>query len=284
MLTADVSLETNELPLNQEDVTYFHSVRHWIYNHTGLYYPERKYSTLYHRLRKLCRELNIPNLKVLDKHLKEGDLPSLSVQVACAVSTNHTYFFREEETMNFFREQILPNLPADEQWRIWSAASSSGDEAYSLALILAEKLGEAEAVQKATILGTDISHTVLEQAELGICSEQRLDKIPLELRHKYFRRVGPEKWAINAEIKRICMFRRLNLMSTPWPFQQNFHVIFCRNVLYYFDRDKQNHLVERLYEITAPGGWLITSVTESLWNLKSRWQVVKTGIYRKGFG
>lgn len=273
-----------ELSLSQEDAIHFHSVRNWIYDHTGLHYPERKYSTLYHRLRKLCHDLGIPNLEKLAQHLHNRDLPNLSVQVACAVSTNHTYYFREEEAMHFFREQIMPNLPVEEKWRIWSAASSSGDEAYSLAIILAEKLGVVEAVHKAAILGTDISHTVLEQAEFGICNEQRLDKLPPDLREKYFRPVGLGQWAINPEVKQMCTFRRLNLMSTPWPFQQSFHVIFCRNVLYYFDREKQTELVDRLYDITAPGGWLITSVTESLWNMKSRWQMVQTGVYRKGYG
>jgi len=273
-----------ELSLSQVETHHFDSVRRWIYEHTGLHYPKRKHCTLHFRLQKLCRELDIPDIKTLDEHLQRRDLPNLSVQLACAVSTNHTYFFREEESMQFFQEQIVPTLPADEPWRIWSAASSSGDEAYSLAIILAETLGLIEAQQKAAILGTDISYNVLEQAEYGICNEQRLDKVPKPLRDKYFTALGLGQWGVNPEVKQLCTFRQLNLMSHPWPFKQNFHVIFCRNVLYYFDRPEQIELVERLYDAATPGGWLITSVTESLWNMNSRWQGVRTGIYRKGYG
>lgn len=273
-----------ELSLSQTEAFHFDSVRRWIGTHTGLHYPERKYCTLYHRLRKLCHELDIPDLKTLDQHLQQRDLPNLSIQLACAVSTNHTYYFREEESMQFFQAQIIPSLPPNEPWRIWSAASSSGDEAYSLAIILAEALGLAEAQQNTAILGTDISYNVLEQAEYGICNEQRLDKVPKPLRDKYFRALGLGQWGVTPEIKQLCTFRQLNLMNYPWPFKQNFHVIFCRNVLYYFDRPKQIELVERLYDVTTPGGWLITSVTESLWNMNSRWQSVRTGIYHKGFG
>jgi chemotaxis protein methyltransferase CheR len=82
-------------------------------------------------------------------------------------------------------------------------------------------------------------------------------------------------------IKPMCTFRRMNLNNTPWPFQNQFHVVFCRNVLYYFDRPLQQELVERIYDHTLPGGWLITSVTETLYWAKTRWQTITTGVYRK---
>lgn len=270
-----------QTPMSWAEKRHFESIRQWIYDHTGLYYPERKRALLYHRLKKLCRRLGIPSLKELDRHLQGKDFPGLAREVACAVSTNHTYFFREERVMQCFKERILPALPAERKWRLWSAASASGEEAYTLAIILAEVLGPEEAQEKVAILGTDIDRTVIERAERGVYNELSLEKVPQHLRRRYFRSVGSGEWHIDPALKQMCIFRRLNLMSAPWPFKNNFHVILCRNVLYYFDLEHQQDLVERLYDVTVSGGWLITSVTEPVQVLKTHWQPVASGVYRK---
>lgn len=260
---------------------YFESIRRWIYDYTGLYYPERKQALLYQRLKKLCWRLGIPSLKELDRHLHKKDFPGLAREVACAISTNHTYFFREEKVMQFLQTRILPALPAEGRWRFWSAAASSGEEAYTVAIILSEVLGLERAQNQVAILGTDIDRVAIEQAERGIYHEQSLNNIPKHLRQRYFRPVRSEQWRIDSGLKQLCTFRRLNLTSSPWPFKNDFHVILCRNVLYYFDPEHQRHLAERLYDVTAPGGWLITSVTEPVQALETRWQSVVSGVYRK---
>ncbi|MDY7076005.1 MAG: protein-glutamate O-methyltransferase CheR [Chloroflexota bacterium] len=260
---------------------YFESIRQWIYDHTGLHYPERKRLLLYHRLKKLCRRLGIPGLKELNQHLQNRDFPDLAREVACAVSTNHTYFFREEKVMQFFQEKVLPDLPAEGRWRLWSAASSSGEEAYTLAIIIAESLGLGQAQEKVAILGTDIDRHMIEQAERGVYHKQRLDNMPKYLRQRYFHLTRPGRWRVDSGLQHMCTFRRLNLMCAPWPFKNAFHVILCRNVLYYFDQEHQRGLAERLYDVTVPGGWLITSVTEPVQGLETRWQTVVSGVYRK---
>ncbi len=267
--------------MNPEEVHYFESIRQWIYKHTGLHYPDQKHPVLYHRLKQLCWQLDIIGLKELDQHLRKRDFPNLAVKVARTISTNHTYFFREEEVIHFFQEQIVSRLPTQDRLRIWSAASSSGEEAYTMALVLAETLGFEQARNRVSILGSDINPLVIEQAERGIYSEQSLEKVPQHLRLRYFRPVGLGQWGIDPALKQMCTFRRLNLVSKPWPFRNSFHLILCRNVLYYFDQTHQQELIDRMYEVTAPGGWLITSVTESLRALKIRWQAVTTGVYRK---
>jgi chemotaxis protein methyltransferase CheR len=267
--------------MSQAERRHFESIRQWVYDRTGLYYPERKRALLYHRLKKLCRRVGIPGMKELDRHLRDRDLPGLDREVACVVSTNHSYFFREEKVIQFFRERILSALPTEGKWRLWSAASASGEEAYTLAIILAETLGPAQARGKVSILGTDIDRTVIKQAERGTYSESALEEMPQSLRRRYFRSVGPGKWQIDSGVKQMCLFRRLNLMSSPWPFRGRFHVILCRNVLYYFDMEHQRDLAERLYDVTMPGGWLITSVTEPVQVLSTRWQKVVSGVHRK---
>jgi chemotaxis protein methyltransferase CheR len=273
--------EVVQSPIRWSEKRYFESIRQWIYDHTGLYYPERKYALLYHRLGKLCRRLDIPDLKSLDSHLQNRGLPGLAREMACAVSTNHTYFFREEKVLQFFREQILPALPGDTPWRLWSAASSSGEEAYTMAIVLAEALGIGPAQEKAAILGTDIDRVAIERAEYGLYSELSLENVPKFLRRRYFHSVGPGQWRIDSGVKQMCIFRRLNLMSAPWPFKKAFHVVLCRNVLYYFDPEHQRDLAERLYDTAVPGGWLLTSVTEPVQVLGTRWQSVMSGVYRK---
>jgi chemotaxis protein methyltransferase CheR len=267
--------------MSQAERRHFESIRQWVYDRTGLYYPERKRALLYHRLKKLCRRVGIPGLKELDHHLRYQDLPGLDGEVACVVSTNHSYFFREEKVIQFFKERILPTLPTVGRWRLWSAASASGEEAYTLAIILAETLGPARAQGRVSILGTDIDRSVIERAEWGIYGESALEEVPQSLRQRYFRSAGPRKWQIDSGVRQMCLFRRLNLMSSPWPFKERFHVILCRNVLYYFDMEHQRDLAERLYDVTMPSGWLITSVTEPVQVLSTRWQKVVSGVYRK---
>ncbi len=272
---------SNQAGLSPEELPHFESIRQWIYLNTGLNFPERKHLLLYPRLKKLCWHLGIADLKELDQHLHLRDMPGLPVEVARAVSTNHTYFLREPEVLQFFQEQITETLPPTEKWRIWSAAAASGEEAYSVAILLAEKYGLDQLSERAALLGTDISQPMIEGAERGLYDERRLDLLPEYLRLRYFQPVGLDQWQINTRLKQACIFRRLNLMSAPWPFKDSFHVILCRNVLYYFDRNHQRTLLERLYEVTIPGGWLLTSVTESLWGLNTPWRPVMSGVYRK---
>lgn len=273
---------SSELFVSLAEARHFEAIRQWIYTNTGLHYPERKYPTLYHRLMKLCRQLELDDLAALDQALQNKTIPNLAVKIACVVSTNHTFFFREQDIFKFLQEQIMPTLPVTETWRIWSAACSTGDETYTLAMVLADALGLSTASQRVQILGTDISQTALEQAEYGIYNQRRLEQVPpLMRRQQYFHLMGLDQWRVSPSVRQMCTFRRLNLMSEPWPFKNRFHVTFCRNVLYYFDRSDQARLVERLYDVTAPGGWLITSVTESVRSLNTRWQILKTGIHRK---
>lgn len=264
-----------------DEIPYFELIREWIHTRTGLHYPERKYLLLYPRLKKLCWRLSLDNLKELYQHLQAHDVPGLAVEVAQAVSTNHTYFLREQETLQFFQEKIIPTLPVNEPWRIWSAAAASGEEAYSLAILLTELLGLDQQVSQIAILGTDLSQLMIQRAEQGIYDERRLELLPDYLKKRYFKPLGLNQWRIDPRLKQLCTFRRLNLMSHPWPFKNPFHVVLCRNVLYYFDRLHQQTLLERVYDETVPGGWLITSVTESLWGMNTPWRPVCSGVYRK---
>ncbi|MCE1254581.1 MAG: protein-glutamate O-methyltransferase CheR [Anaerolineae bacterium] len=271
--------QQGDIPQSEQDA--FVYLYHWIGNYTGLHFPPNKHVNLYRRLICLNQRLNFRDLNEMVLHLQNHDDPSLPAELARVISTNHSFFFRETAILGYFRKKIIPTLPVSSPWRIWSAAAASGEEAYTLAIMMVEELGLTQALNQVAILGTDISYPMITQAEDGVYHKQKLESTsPSTLMH-YFKPAGTDQYSIVPWIKPICTFRRLNLKSSPWPFQNQFHVIFCRNVLYYFDHTLQMEIVERMYDHTLPGGWLITSVTENLKKAPTRWQNVTTGVYRK---
>ncbi len=265
-----------------EDERYLQEIQQWIHAHSGIHYTDRKLQLLYKRLQSLCQRLGIASLRQLSEGLKNNTIPGIRKEVAHTASTNHTYFFREPVVLEFFQKHVIPSLPPGERWRIWSAAASSGEESYTLAMILAETLGGIDVARsRAAILGTDISETVIQQAEHGVYHQRRMEGIDPGLRARYFKRVGLGNWRVDPGIKKMAIFRRLNLKSRPWPFSRHFDVVFCRNVLYYFDQEHQTDVLNSIYQVTRPGGWLLTSVTESIRELDTPWKTVTTGVYRK---
>lgn len=273
--------DTPDEIIPRAELPHLEYLRQWIFDHTGLHFAEKKQTNLYRRLHTLCWRLGAANLAELARQLREQSAPHLAVELACAVSTNHSFFFREPEVLKQVTEMILPRLPAEGQWRIWSAAAASGDEAYTLAMIFAEALGLEPAQQRVKILGTDISYSMIDHAEKGSYVDQKLETVSPLLLQRYFQPVDARQWRVAPELKQMCTFRRMNLQSAPWPFKNLFHLILCRNVLYYFNQATQTQLVERLYDAAEPGGWLLTSVTETLHNVPTRWRKVGAGIFRK---
>ena len=270
-----------ETTVPEEDKSAVDSLREWIFEHTGLHFGEKKYFTLYRRLQTVCWRMGIPNLREMDRRLRAGDSAQLAVQVVCAVSTNHTFFFRELEVLRQIQTRILPQFEHAEALRIWSAATASGEEAYTLGILLAEALGLLQALTQVSILGTDISHPMIDQAEHGVYDVSRMELVSPDVAKRYFEPVGLGQWRVIPALKQLCTFRRMNLQSMPWPFKNPFHVIVCRNVLYYFDVPEQKRLVEEMYDWTVPGGWLITSVTETLSGQATRWHKIDVGLFQK---
>jgi chemotaxis protein methyltransferase CheR len=175
------------------------------------------------------------------------------------ISTNHTHFFREIKHFDFLREVVFPQWQStarrSEPFRIWSAASSTGEEAYSIAIHLAEHFAPAES-GRWQIEGTDISTRVLEIAQRGVYETDRLASIPADLQRRHFQR-GTNQWAghfrVKDELRKRVNFQHLNLLDGDYPFPRPFDLIFCRNVMIYFDRPTQETLVRLLAEQTRAG-------------------------------
>lgn len=258
----------------------FEQLRDWLSRRCGITFGPSRANLLRQRMERVLRRFDLPDLNHLARELDRASAQDLQLAVLHAASINHTYFFREIEVLDNFMDLALPELKERPEFRFWSAACSSGEEAYTLGIMLAERLGSG-ALSRTHILGTDISEPVVERAELGIYSARQFSQTDPARVKRWFEPAGLDQYRVAPELRRACTFRRMNLKATPYPFNRPFQAVFCRNVLYYFDRADQVATVNALYDVVEPGGWLITSVTESVRQLGTLWEPVATGLYRR---
>jgi chemotaxis protein methyltransferase CheR len=211
------------------------------------------------------------------------------VNLIDAISTNHTFFFREIAHFDYLRTTVIPEFTArsrTERWtefRVWSAACSSGEEPYSIAMTLAESLPSFPWRVEAT----DISRRILAKAAAAIYSGDTVAKLPRETLRKHFQRgFGPQEgnYRVKAALRDRVSFHHLNLLEGEPAFREPFQVIFCRNVMIYFDRPTQDQLVQRLAARLVPGGYLFVGHSESLTQTRHELLPIKPAIYRKPLG
>ncbi|MDR3645271.1 MAG: protein-glutamate O-methyltransferase CheR [Clostridia bacterium] len=200
------------------------------------------------------------------------------------LTTNHTYFLREPEHFEFLRNTLLPaqeRTNRQRDLRIWSAGCSSGEEAYTAVMVIMDYFGLRQTDWDYRILATDISAKAMEAGRNGVYIKESLKNIPSAWEKKYFSLKGEETYALSEEVKRQVIFRRLNLME-KFPFIQPFDLIFCRNVMIYFDQPTRNLLIEKFYDALKPGGYLFIGHSETIQRNSSRFLFVAPSIYQKG--
>lgn len=200
------------------------------------------------------------------------------------LTTNHTYFMRESTHFDYFKKVVLPQLKQSEavtrDLRIWSAASSTGEEPYTLAMILMEFFGIAHSQWDTKVLATDISTQVLEHAVRGVYLKENIDPLPPKWKQRYFKKINEEEYRVKDELRKEVIFRQFNLMD-PLPFRKKFHVVFLRNVMIYFEDDTKYELVQKIYDYMEPGGYLFIGTTEGLNKNATKFQYVQPSVYRK---
>lgn len=248
----------------------------WVTDQLGLRYDEDRRALFERRLIAQFGDAPGP-LRALRARIEARD-PDTLVQIAEIASTNHTYFFREPEAFDALAAQIAPTLPRTGPIRVWSAAASSGEEAYSIASCLAGALGR-DVLARLKVLGTDISGRQLRVAERAVYPRAALARVPERARRDFL--AHPDGVQVDPALAAACTFRRLNLAVRPWPFESKFDVVFLRNVLYYFAPELRDAVVEGCYDVAAPGAWLVVGLTEPLVDLQTRWRPVATGLYRR---
>lgn len=200
------------------------------------------------------------------------------------LTTNHTFFMRESEHFQYFRNVVLPYLNsniADRDIRIWSAGCSSGEEPYTLAMIMEDYFGEEKALWDKKILATDISVNVLKMAEKGVYSAEALEKLSQGFKLAYFDKIDSDNYKVTNKLKNEVIFRVFNLMD-EFPFRRKFHVIFCRNVMIYFDKETKARLIRKFYDMTEKGGYLFIGLSESLDREDTPYDYIRPSVYRKG--
>lgn len=260
-----------------------------VYETAGIHLHEGKKSLLQARLNKRLRATGIKTYKEYYKYIQDN--PGEFINFLDAISTNLTYFFREPQHFEFLSKVALPEIISRKQdrgerrLRMWSAACSTGEEPYSMAMCTLEYLEENTPGVRwdFKILATDISTKVLQVAIRGQYSEERVSKVPPHLRNRFFRKVivdGEKVYDVLPELKQIVAFRRLNLKE-PYPFKGPFEVIFCRNVMIYFDKPTQQEILARMVSYLAEGGYFFVGHSESLAGLKHDLKYVKPAVYQK---
>jgi chemotaxis protein methyltransferase CheR len=266
-------------------------IRSLVYDRSRINLGPDKRELVAARLGKRLRAMQIPSITDYCSYLRTAAAEEEVANLIDAISTNHTFFFREEHHFEFLRASALPELAGRgraERWpilRVWSAACSSGEEPYSLAITIAEALPALAPELGWRIDATDISHRVLDRARTAIyAAEGVAGHVPDALLKKYFQRgFGPQagNYRVKPGLQEHVVFSHLNLIEGTFPFSESFHLIVCRNVMIYFDRPTQEDLVARLTRQLVPGGFLLVGHSESLTGIKHSLTLLAPAIYRR---
>jgi chemotaxis protein methyltransferase CheR len=258
-------------------------LRKLLKDHSGLDLSSDKQYLIESRLLPLSRKAGLSDIGELVQKMKGGSA-SLTTQVVEAMTTNETFFFRDKVPFEHFRNTVMPEIlqarAGRKSIRIWCAAGSTGQEPYSLAMCLKE-MGAAIAGFRVEILATDLSQEVLEKSKSGIYSQFEVQRgLPIQLLVKYFKQTG-ELWQINPDIRAMVAHRQLNLLHDFSPLGV-FDVIFCRNVLIYFDQDTKINIFNRLAKATEPDGFLALGAAETVVGLTETFKPYpeRRGLYR----
>lgn len=259
----------------------FDKISRLVYQISGIDLHEGKEELVKARLIKRLRHLKIYDFNQYLKYIA-NDKSGIEIGAMVDIlTTNKTNFFRESEHLDFLKNEIIPSWGKG-PIRIWSAGCSSGEEPYSIAIVLSETIPNIDN-RDIKILATDISDRMMERAREGIYDEESLKTMSLQLKHKYFHKTntGPgHKYRVNAKLQYLISFAKLNLMES-WPMKGPFDVIFCRNVMIYFDRPTQENLVKRFWHLLREGGYLLVGHSESLSFLAHEYRYLMPAVYQK---
>jgi chemotaxis protein methyltransferase CheR len=235
------------------------------------------------RLIPLARRAGLPGIAELVAKIKGGS-DALTAEVVEAMTTNETFFFRDKIPFDHLRETVLPALlkarASRRSLRIWSAASATGQEPYSIAMCL-KQMGAVLTGWRVEIVATDLSQSVLEKAKAGIFSQFEVQRgLPIQMLVKYFTQTG-ELWQLNADIRAMVQHRQLNLLQ-DFSHLGTFDIIFCRNVLIYFDGDTKAGIFARLAKVLEPDGVLALGAAESVVGISDAFKAdpERRGLYR----
>ena len=281
--TTSIRALANDFQLSDAE---FDRIRVLVREHTGIALADTKRQLVYGRLARRLRALRLATFGEYIE-LLEGGEPGELEEFTNAVTTNLTSFFREPHHFEYLAQQALPELVARaagrNRLRVWCCAASTGEEPYSIAMILRE----AQALLAGwdvKLLATDLDSNVLAQGKAGVYTRERFGTVAGKRVARFFEetggRDGEKKLSASAELRNLITFKQLNLMH-DWPMKGPFDAIFCRNVIIYFDKDTQRVLFERMATLQRPGDFLFLGHSESLYRVSDRYELIGRTIYRR---
>jgi chemotaxis protein methyltransferase CheR len=217
------------------------------------------------------------------EHVKSDTSNRALTNLLNKLTTNHTFFMRESEHFDFYKETVLPwveSTQQDRDLRVWSAGCATGQEPYALAMIHLDYFGAKRPAWESTVLASDISEKALNTAKNGIYSTDALEGIPDGWRQQYFSSHGDGFCKVSKKLRQNVAYKRFNLLD-PFNVKRPFHAIFCRNVMIYFDRETKIRVIQKFHDALRPEGFLFIGHSESLSTLSDYFEYVRPSIYQK---
>ncbi len=265
------------------DAATFRKFRELVYETSGITLGPGKESLVSTRIGKRMRALDMTEHREYLRYVMADATGEEVVHLIDAISTNVTSFFREPEHFELVKREVaMWRAAGQSRFRFWSAASSTGEEPYSLAITIQEALAGAGADVK--ILATDISTQVLQKCQEGRYSPDKLEGVPKALRDRYFdleRANGDTRHVVKPKLRQMIVFHRLNLSQPPFPMQGPFDIVLCRNVMIYFDNAVRTQLLDEIHRLLKPGGYLLVGHAESLTGMLGSFKTVQPSVYLK---
>jgi chemotaxis protein methyltransferase CheR len=261
----------------------FDAFRTIVYEKAGIHINGNKLALVAARVGKRLRELSMPDAASYLDFLVHDESGGEIVHLLDVISTNVTSFFRESNHFDVLASLVQQRYAAGQRtFRFWSAASSTGEEPYTMAMVILDRLSGGAADVK--ILATDISTRVLAKCAKGAYPEQKLAPVPRNMLSRFFEKKDGERgpvYEVTQAVRDLVSFSRLNLSKPPFPMKGPMDAIFCRNVMIYFDNDVRKKLLDELYRLVGPDGYLFVGHAESLTGLLSGFKAVMPSVYRK---
>ncbi len=271
----------NHYSINNKE---FDQLTAYIKANYGINLKEEKRTMLIGRLRNELRQNNFKNFSEYYDYVISDKTGNAAAALINRISTNHTFFMREVDHFEYFKNNVLPylrNTIKSKDLRIWSAGCSSGEEPYTLAMIIDEFFGAEKTRWDTKILATDISSKVLDMASKGIYDNEKIASLPSHWKRNYFKQADNNSAALIDRMRDEVIFRKLNLMDERFPFKKNFNVIFCRNVMIYFDARTKRKLVDKFYDLLEDGGYLFIGHSEAINREETKFKYIRPAVYRK---
>jgi len=261
----------------------FNEFRQFIRERSGIALSAHKGALVSARVNKRMRALGIDDYRTYLRHVKQDETGEEVTYFLDAISTNVTSFFREPEHFDILKRVVVEWVDTGQKrFRFWSAACSTGEEPYTLAMVLSDALGGRGFDMK--ILATDISTRVLAHCKRGIYDKGKIETVPVALRRQYFqayRENGKTFYQVRDTLKKLITFSRFNLANTPFPMKGPFDAVLCRNVMIYFDNEVRTKLLGEIYRLLKPGGYLMVGHAESLTGVRNDFRSVAPSVYIK---